>query len=434
MIKMFRAFFVCLICLYPFANVLGAQRITLAECESRALETSPAVMAAKNEFNAAEAAAEASKTNLLPVLSLEGQAYYLTAVPELDISLPVIGELSKKLGDNWNYSAGLALRWNLFDGNVQKNNSEAARKLADSKKAAYDYEKKKTLMETRIAYFNLITAAANLKFIDEQLDLSISQNNDIKKGARLGSKSKLDEIMSDNEVLIKTRQKNSARILLIETADNLNSLSNNIIKNYDIDLNSLDSPETLLKIFSENIDSVFDDRNPQLLSLDMLEQYYEFISKSYANMNFPRVNIFASSMYDYPDGPNLKPVWQNTAGADFYMPVYQFGRNTKLSKQSKFTAMSVENQRHGLYDDLKRLFNRSKEKVKILHIQIDLNKTIIAQSKTAAEMTYTSFISGNSRYLDVQFMNLKVLEAQSNETDFYAGLLTELTILEALRK
>ncbi|MCL2485491.1 MAG: TolC family protein [Endomicrobia bacterium] len=434
MIKMIRPFLFFLICLYPFANAFGSQKITLAESEKRALETSPSVMAAKNEFNAAEAAADASKTSLLPVLSLEGQAYYLTAVPELDITLPAIGHLSKKLGDNWNYSAGLALRWNLFDGNVQKNNSEAARKLADSKKAAYENEKKKTLMNTRIAYFNLITAAANLKFIDEQLDLSISQNNDIRQGARLGSKSKLDEIMSDNEVLIKTRQKNSAKILLIGAIDNLNSLTNNIIKNYDIDLNSLDSPEALLKIFSKNIDSVFDDKNPQLLSLEMLEQYYEFISKSYENMNFPRVNVFGTSMYNYPDGPNLKSVWQNTAGADFYMPVYQFGKNTKLSKQGKFTAMSVENQRQGLYDDLRRLFDRSKEKVKILYTQIDLNKTIISQSKTVAEMTYKSYISGTSRFLDVQFMNLNVLEAQSNETDFYAGLLTELTILEALRK
>ncbi|MCL2390342.1 MAG: TolC family protein [Endomicrobia bacterium] len=338
MIKMFRAFFVCLICLYPFASVLGVGQITLAECEKRSLETSPSVKSAQNEFKAAEMAAGASKTSLLPVLSLEGQAYYITAVPELDINLPVIGQLNKKLGDNLNYSAGLALRWNLFDGDVQRNNYEAARKFADSKKAIYYYEKKKALMETRIAYFNLITAAANLKLIDEQLDLSVSQNKDIKRGVQLGSKSKLDEIMSDNEVLVKQKQKNAAKIMLIEAADNLNSLTGNMINNYEIDLNAFDSPETLLQIFSKSIDSDFDDKNPQLMSFDMLERYYDLIANSYENMNFPRINIFASSTYDYPDGPNLKSVWQNRAGADFYMPVYQFGRNSKLSKQNKLTS------------------------------------------------------------------------------------------------
>jgi len=94
----------------------------------------------------------------------------------------------------------------------------------------------------------------------------------------------------------------------------------------------------------------------------------------------------------------------------------------------------VESQRQGIYDDLKRLFYRSKEKVRILYSQIELSKNLISQSQTAADMTYKSYISGNSRYLDVQFMNLKVLEAKSNETDFYAGLLTELVILEALKK
>ena len=434
MIKMFRAVFVCLLCLYPFASVLGAQKITLAECERQALETSPMVKSAENEFKAAETAAEAFKTNLMPVLSLEGKAYYITAVPELDMYIPGLGQINKKLGDNLNYSGGLAVRWNLFDGNVQKSNYEAARKLADSKKSILGYEKKKALMETRIAYFNLITAAANLKLIDEQLELTISQNRDIKRSVQLGAKSKLDEVMSDNEVLIKQKQKNAARILLIETADNLNALTGNIIDNYEIDLSAFDSPESLLQIFSKNIYAEFDDNNPQLLSFDMLEQYYGLISKSYENMNFPRVNIFGTSAYDYPDGPNLKSVWQNTAGADFYMPVYQFGRNPKMSKQYKFTAMSAENQRQGLYDDLKRLFNRSKEKAKILSSQIDLSKDIVTQSQTAADMTYQAYISGNSKYLDVQFMNLKVLEARSSETDFYAGLLTELTILEALKK
>jgi len=433
MIKKFRAFFVCLICLYPLASVFGAQKITLAECERRSVETSPSLKSAENDFKAAEAAAEASKTNLFPVLSLEGNIRYASEVPELHMTLPT-GKIDKKLGDNLNYSAGFALRWNLFDGNVQKNNYEAAKKFADSKKAVFDYEKKKTLMETRIAYFNLISAASNVKFIDEQLELSMSQNKDIKKGVQLGSKSRLDEIMSDNEVLIKQKQKNAAKIALIEASDNLNSLAGNIINNSEIDLNAFDSPETLLQIFSKNTDSEFDAQNPRLLSLDMLEQYYDFISKSYENMSFPRVNIFASSSYDYPDGPNLKSVWQNIAGADFSMPVYQFGKNSKISQQNKYASSSAENKKQELYDDLKRLFYRSKQKAAILYSQIELNKIIISQSKIAADMTYKSYISGNLKYFDVQYMNLKVLEAESNETDFYAGLLTELAILEALRK
>ncbi|MDR1695719.1 MAG: TolC family protein [Endomicrobium sp.] len=434
MIKMSRAVLICFICLYPLAGVCGAQKITLAGCEKRALETSHSVKSAENEFKAAKAVADASKTNLLPALLLEGRAYYVTAVPELDVTLPGIGRIEKRLGDNLNYSAGLALRWNLFDGNAQRNSHEAAKKAAESKKAVYDYEKKKALTDARIAYFNLITAAANLKLIDEQLVLAVSQNGDIKKGALLGSKSKLDEVMSGNEVLIRQKQKNAAEILLMEAADKLNSLTGNIIENYEAGLNAFDSPETLLQAFSKNMDSDFDDKNPQLVSLDMLEQYYGLAADSYKNMNFPRVNIFASSTYDYPDGPNLEPVWQNRAGADFSMPVYQFGKNSKAAKQHEFTALSVESRKQKLYDDLKRLFNRSKQKARILYSQIDLSKNLVSQSQTAADMTYKSYISGNSKYLDVQYMNLKVLEAKSNETDFYAGLLTELTILEALKK
>ena len=190
----------------------------------------------------------------------------------------------------------------------------------------------------------------------------------------------------------------------------------------------------MLEIFSKNIDSDFDAQNPQLLSFDALKEYYDLISNSCENMNFPRINIFMSSSYDYPSGPDLKPVWQNTAGADFSMPVYQFGKNSKNSKQYEFAAMSAENKKEGLQDDLKRLFYRSKEKAKILYSQIELNKNIISQSKIAADMTYKSYISGNLKYLDVQYMNLKVLEAMSGETDFYAGLLMELVILEALKK
>ena len=266
MIKKFRAFFVCLICLYPFVNAFGAQKITLAECEKRSLEISPSVKFAQNEYKAAEATAEASETDLFPVLALEGKAYYVAAVPELDMNVHGIGQINKKLGDNLNYSAGFALRWNLFDGGVQKSKYEAAKKFAASKKAVFDYEKKKTLMETRIAYFNLISAASNLKFIDEQLELSASQNKDIKKSVQLGAKSKLDEIMSDNEVLIKQKQKNAAKILLIEAADKLNSLTGNAVadwvslKTSRMPCHSGLDPESTLSLPSSTLKSNLDSR------------------------------------------------------------------------------------------------------------------------------------------------------------------------------
>lgn len=419
--------------LFLSVNVFAAEKISvsLKSCETAALSNSHKIKSLEYDVQAAQSAAESQKTFNYPSLVLEGSLKYVTNVQELN---------NMKLGDNWNYSAGPAIYWTAFDGNVRKKNHKSFVKAAEAKQQELEYNKREILLSLRTAYFRLISALKNVDLLNQQLNLSISQNKDVKNSLRAGASTKLDGVISDADVLRKQKQIKEAQLLVIDSIREVNDITGGII-GFDLDESfsgnwndffAYDEPKDVLKEFEKYKKAEFDADNPSVLSLELLAQYYEIISESVINSNYPVINLYAKSTIDYPNGPVIESYNQNTAGGSFSMPLYQFGKNKKSSHEKKYTGMSYEEQKQDMLEQLSRLFEYSKNKVKVLEAQKELNVNIVSKNEEAAHLMYQSYKAGESKFLDVETMNLRVIESQTNEVNTYADLLIQLAVLASL--
>lgn len=420
--------------LFMSLNAFAAEKISISleKCEEAALNNSHKIKSLEYELKAARSAADSQKTSNYPFLVLEGSMRYVTNVQELN---------NIKLGDNWNYSVGPAIYWTAFDGNVRNKNYKSFLKAAEAKEQELEYNKREILLSVRTSYFKLISALKNIDLLNQQLNLSISQNKDVRNSIRGGASTKLDGVISDADVLNKQKQIKEAQILLIDGIKEVNDITGGIIA-FDMNDHSFDNnwndifsyaePKEVLKEFEKYKNSEFDKNNPSVLSLEMLSQYYAILSESLINSNYPIINLYAKSTIDYPNGPVIESYNRNTVGGSFSVPLYQFGKNKKSSLGKKYTGMSYEEQKQDLIEQLSRLFDYSKDKIKILEAQKELNVNVVVKNKEAAHLMYQSYKAGESKFLDVETMNLKVIESQTNEVNIYAGLLIQLAVLASL--
>jgi outer membrane protein TolC len=409
-----------------------ARKLYLEKCEEAALSFSHKIKSLEYAFKSAQSAADSQKTFNYPSIVLEGNLKYMSEVPQLN---------NIKLGDNWNYSIGPAIYWAAFDGNVRNKNYLSFAKLAQAKKHELDYQKRETVLSVRIAYFKLVSSLKTLNLLKRQLSLAVSQNNDVQNSVRAGAAAKLDMVISGTEVLKKRKQINEIQLLITDNIKELNDLTGGIIlfdfKDFDYadnrkKLSAYEEPKDLLDKFSAYKNAEFDEKNPSILSLETLSRYYEILAESAINSNYPVINLFAKTSMDYPNGPAAESYNQNAAGVSFSVPVYQFGRNKKAFLDRKYAGLSYEEKKLELIEELGRLFEYSKYTVKILEAQKELNAEIERQTKEAAELMYKSYKAGESKFLDVETMNLRVAESQTNEVNTYADLLIQLAVLAFL--
>jgi outer membrane protein TolC len=282
-----------------------------------------------------------------------------------------------------------------------------------------------------------------LELFNEQLDLAVSQNLEIKRSVHAGARSGLDMALSDAEVLRRKKQISVGQIAVIEAIENINVLTDGLINIVDgddgkykmeNDLAALEQSQDLLDRFIKNAALNFDEKNPSFLSLELLSQSYEFLAKAQGALNYPQINVFAKSSLDYPNGPVLESVHQNKAGADFSMPIYQAKGNRNLKNQYKNLAASNKEKAAQARADLKRQFHYLKEKTRLLLSQIELNKEIVVKNKNAAEIVRKSYQAGNAKFLDVLDMDLRVLQAQADEALAISQVLIHLALLGTMGK
>ena len=427
--RILRAFLCLALCSSAAA---AAEKISLSDCETAALNYSRRIKSLANDVKSAENAAESAKTANYPSLVLEANLKYITALPKV---------FGIEFGDNWNYSAGPAVYWTAFDGNVKRKNYESMEKLARSKKLALEYEKKQLILSVRQAYFMLISSLAALDLLNQQLALAQAQDKDVRKGIEHGIKNKLDGVLSDSDVLQRQSQIKSAQISVADCIKTLNDLTGDAVF-FDFDkyasqnswagLFGFDSLQDLLDKFLGYRSANFDAGNPSAASLEMMSKYYETLAGADINSNYPVINIFAKSTMDHPNGPIVETFNQNTAGATFSMPLYQFGRNKKAAESGRYSAASYDEQKLEVIENLQRLFDFAKKKVALLAAQKDLSADVVDRTKTAAELMFRSYMAGESRFLDVENLNVKALEAKTAEINIYAQMLTQLAIIASL--
>jgi outer membrane protein TolC len=420
------------ILLFVCQNTWGVQKLSLNECEKAAINNSHILKAFTNDFKAAQSAASAFKTSYYPQIKIEASAKYITEIPELN---------GIKLNDNLNYSAGLALYWTLFDFNFRQKNYTALINISESQKQLIISAQENVLLEVRTAYFKLIGALSALKFTNEQLSLSIKQNTDIKTGLKYGVKTKIDEALSDADVLRKRKQKAQAQIMAIEAIIQLNHLTDDIIRAIPLsivsenninDILELETTSHLLNSYTKFLESDFDENSPQAKSFEFLSKAYSLIAESKISASYPTVNISAKTSIDYPNGPITENINQNAVSASISFPLFQFSKSNKEAAQNEFKAQSYSEQKEQILAESKKIFEFSKIKTAILLSQISTNKAITEQTKSAAELMYKAYLSGNAKFLDVDTLNIMVMQAQVEEVNTDIEILIGLSVIKSL--
>jgi outer membrane protein TolC len=146
----------------------------------------------------------------------------------------------------------------------------------------------------------------------------------------------------------------------------------------------------------------------------------------------PRVQLFAKSSMDYPNGPNLETIHQNTVGVTLSMPFFEGGRIKGESQERESLAKSAEHRFANARENLLREVKKARNRLDATRSQQAILKESSNESQRLARLSYASYRAGRSSFLEVQSANLKVLEARILEAQNQVQALMQLAILESL--
>jgi outer membrane protein TolC len=348
----------------------------------------------------------------------------------------------ERFGDYWNYCIGPTLSYPLFDNGARNVNYRSAQKLYESKLQNLEWEKKNVIVSVRLKYFQIQAVLEKIYTLGESLNLAESQYKeykDITINYKFGTKSKLDLLMANKQVSLAQNQIELARAKLSKCLRELFILTQD---NFSIDLSypnietascilKADNVTESIKEFSVYENYIFDNSNPQVLSLDMIMQYYINVANSYRSQKWPSIKLQGGGYYQYPNGPVKEEILQGTADLILSMPILEFGNKEALSKANKLTSKALEEQKIGLKIALNKDFNNAKDQIYVIHIQESINNKIVQDNQKIVELTYTSYQLGQTTFLEVQTANF---ELSQSKIDLKIEKLANLAIIAGVGK
>jgi outer membrane protein TolC len=416
------------------------EAITEIKSESPLLQSSIATA------EAAHFQADGAKSNLLPNLSLQGNYFYQTNVPSLNI-----GPIDANFGTHNNYSAGPVLSYTLFDGGKDRGNADSAIFQALAREKGKKSQEAQLELSTKQAYFRVQYALRQLELTIDSLKLSLAQNKDIENRYQAGAASRLDEVQAKRDVIsyqLKFHQAqsdlaNSFRDLLalegnhqeLDTSRPMPARGPNTLPagveapSLTIDLErletSLSAAETVHPLFSASL-------HPEVKTYEAEAQASKRLADSEKGGLYPRIVLQAKAMYEYPNVVIPETVWQETFGASLVFPLYEGDASRSRANQYLKEASANEFLKQQKLTDLTRDEAKANDGLISLKKQKSISDDNVAEAEEVEKLTYQSYRAGKSRYLDVEDANLKLLEAQVSSAQISSEILNELAILNYL--
>ena len=177
---------------------------------------------------------------------------------------------------------------------------------------------------------------------------------------------------------------------------------------------------------SENMGH-FDDsaieRHPKIRATAFQADSLRFAAEGASALHWPRVTLFAKSSLDYPNGPTLERVHQNSVGATLTWSLFEFGRIHYDAAEKRSLADAAEGRKRQLEIDLARDWRKTLDQIAALNDQRETHRLSIEQSEKLVDLIYQSYRAGHSSFLEVQSSNLAALNAK------IAGRRNEIQIL-----
>ncbi|MHB8455297.1 MAG: TolC family protein [Acidiferrobacterales bacterium] len=421
--------------------------ISLKDAEASALTYSGQVQSSDYDRRAADARALALSSQTSPQLTFDASYHYYSQVPQL--VLP--GGFARALGANNVYSIGPTLTYLLYDAGGARHSIQSAKLIARAKSEQTRATRDNVLLATRSAYFAVQNSAERMRLIIDSLRLSQARYSDIARRLSAGAASRADALSAHKDVLDFGLQLRQAQAdLAADLADLLALVGRNT--DYDITrpvaaaempryppelgaptvLVNLDPLQKTLERFLSMRQQLDLTGNPQVVALSDLANASRLASKSYSNQRLPKIELSARTSLDYPNGPVLERINQNTIGVTLSMPLFDDGRISALAREQILQAGSLDSQRAQLTTDLARDWNKAAARLSALRGQETIAHQGAKETARLAQLVYESYRVGRDRYLDVQTANLDALNWKVNLALIKSQILVQLAVQASL--
>lgn len=393
-----------------------AQVVTLDMVEKLALKNSDKLIASQNELESVKSKASSSESLLYPRLSMEGTYRHVSEVP--DLTFPTGQKMA--FGDNKNYSVGPMISWTLLDFGQSSNLVKSVKIMEESKVNERSWVKRQTLLLSRITYLKCILKTEQIALTRESLKLAQNQYKDILNRSRAGTLSRIDLLSASKEV-------NSLSLQLMQ----LESEYKNEIKN----LSKIINDETLLSngasVQFESLSEIENkfvgyknkktddfkvENHPLILSMQKSVESLRHSAESSKSSGYPKLTVFAKTSFDYPDGPKLEQIHQNTIGMNVSIPLYEAGKSTGEYQERFFSFQAMQNKKDDTYKDLKTEYAKTLDQLGILAEKSSIYNKSIKETEERAKLVYSSYLSGKLGFLEVQSANLQLLDSKTQST------------------
>lgn len=427
----------------PAAAVPARVSMRLAEVERDAAAHSPRLGSARAEAAASRRRAEARESVLWPRLSLEGSWRYATEVPALNL-----GGRSQAFGDNESYSIGPALSWTVFDRGASRkgwrSGLAAAEAAAEEERAAGE----RVLLESRLDYFRAQLAAEQVRLLADSVRLAQAQLKDIETRRKAGYASRMDALAARQQLLERLRRFRQARS---DLASALRELYAAVGKTGGDELSvPLDAasaakppegvePPTAVVELEPPAETLAGFRRPRgapghpsLKAAERQAEAARLASEAAAAGLWPRLTLSGKTSLDYPNGPVLERIHQNTAAVGLSMPLFDYGKTRGEAEELRQRSQAAERLRDAAAEELDRDRRKAQDQLLGLEERLRLNREAVLEAAELSKLTYDSYKAGDRTFLEVQSANLRELEATVEAARTETELLIQLAVLDHL--
>ncbi|PMG48692.1 outer membrane channel protein TolC [Vibrio lentus] len=398
---------------------------SLSEIYGLAKQHDPELLEAAAQRDSAFEAINSTRSNLLPQIDLTaGYVYQDTDRHEAD-------------GSSGNVNLGLVQ--SIYDRGswISLSISEKTAREAD---ARYAVTQQSVIYNITEAYFDVLSAKDNLRFVQSEKEALAKQLNQTEQRFAVGSAPITDvqdaQAQYDNVVAQEIQAQNSVENALEEvraiTGQPASNLSVLDINRFSTSMPELSVNDLVQKASNENLQILAgriqkDIAKEQISLADSghlptisLTTGYEY-TKNFDEPNNPVTG------YPQDDDENLFNI-----GVSIDLPVYSGGRVTSEGKQAQYQYVAASQDLESTYRDVEKNIRAINNNIRSAIGSIKAYEQSLVSAKSALEATEQGFMVGTRTMVDVLDSTQNVYQAQKNLSDArYQYILSRVQLKQA---
>lgn len=386
--------------------------LSLAELETAMLDKSLDLRSVAIEVEAAKEKRYALPSIHVPKLTLDGNYKYLSEIPEINMA----PGRTLKFGDNKNYSIGPTVSMTLLDFNAKSHQQASLDKKVSSKENEAESLKANLLFKTRYHYLNLVFLVEKRNLISESLKVARKQLKDVSAQKRFGAGSKLDLLTAQKEVHeLESQHKEIIINIMAEQTELFKLTFHPKIKEVSFidDTGQLQKlPELQHRFFKYHKTKLDPQANSKIKSIRDQSESLESQAKSIISQRYPKINLFARTSLEYPNGPDHTQFNQNSFGVSISMPLFDGGEISHNIREKSLQAMALKQQALNEERNLDESIQLTIKRIESLIGQSEIIQKKVDESSEIARLVYKSYQEGRATFLEVERANIKSRESK----------------------